>query len=80
MAGSAAFVVLPDTPGTLARLAQRVGELGANILHIAHSRGFGQIAIGETEVELVLETTGPEHIERICNGLRREKFRFKKES
>jgi len=73
-------VVLPDTPGTLARLTQCIGELGANILHIAHSRGFGQMAIGETEVELILETTGPEHIERICAGLAREKFRFKTES
>src|SRR5712692_7202769 len=43
-------VLLPDRPGTLGRLSQCIGELGANILHIAHSRGFGQVAIGETEV------------------------------
>jgi threonine dehydratase len=67
-------VVLPDRPGTLARLSQRIGELGANILHIDHSRGFGQMAIGETEVELTLETTGPDHIERIHAALTREKF------
>src|SRR6266571_2579649 len=67
-------VVLPDRPGTLARLSQRIGELGANILHIAHSRGFGQMAIGETEVELILETTGPEHIQRIHRALTGEKF------
>ena len=73
-------VVLPDRPGMLARLSQCIGDLGANILHIAHSRGFAQMDIGETEVELILETTGPEHIERICAGLAREKFRFKTES
>ena len=49
---------------------ERIGELGANILQIAQSRGFGQVAIGETEVELILETTGPDHIERLCAGLR----------
>jgi threonine dehydratase len=73
-------VVLSDRPGTLARLSQRVGELGANILHIAHSRGFGQIAIGETEVELILETTGPEHIERVDRALRSNGFRVRIEN
>ena len=70
-------VVLPDRPGTLARLSQRIGELGANILHIAHSSGFGQMAIGETEVELILETTGSDHIERIHAALTAEKFTIK---
>src|SRR3989304_1511141 len=65
-------VVIPDRPGNLARLAQRIAELGANILQIAQTRGFGQMAIGETEVELILETTGPEHIERLCAGPRAE--------
>ena len=73
-------VVIPDRPGNLARLAQRIADLGANILQIAQARGFGQMAIGETEVELILETTGPEHIERLCAGLRAEGLRFKRES
>ena len=72
-------VVIPDRPGNLARLAQRIADLGANILQIAQARGFGQMAIGETEVELILETTGPEHIERLCAGLRAEGLRFKTE-
>jgi len=38
------------------------------------------MAIGETEVELILETTGPEHIERLCAGLRKEKLKFRMES
>ncbi len=73
-------VLVSDRPGHLARLAQRIGELGANILQIAQTRGFGEMAIGETEVELILETTGPEHIERLCAGLREQGFKFKTES
>jgi threonine dehydratase len=73
-------VVLPDRPGTLARLSQRIGELGANIMHIGHSRGFGQMAIGETEVELILETTGRDHIEKIHQALTGEKFKIRNES
>ncbi len=72
-------VVISDRPGALARLAQRIAELGANILQIGQSRGFGQVAIGETEVELILETTGTEHIERIFQALRAENFKIKNE-
>jgi threonine dehydratase len=68
-------VVLSDRPGTLARLTQLIGDLGANILQIGQSRGFGQTAIGETEVELILETSGPDHIERIYRTLTAENFK-----
>lgn len=70
-------VVISDRPGSLARLTHRIAELGANILQIGQTRGFGEIAIGETEVELILETTGNEHIERIYQALHVEKFQIK---
>ena len=71
---------LTDRPGNLARLSQRIADLGANILQIGQSRGFGRIAIGETEVELVLETTGFEHIQRLRDGLGRDGFRVHPEN
>jgi threonine dehydratase len=70
-------IVISDRPGSLARLAQRVADLGANILQISQSRGFGEMAIGETEVELILETTGHEHIQRIYETLLNDRFRIK---
>jgi threonine dehydratase len=69
--------VISDRPGSLAQLAQRVADLGANILHINQTRGFGETAIGETEVELTIETTGREHIESICAGLRSAGLKIK---
>jgi threonine dehydratase len=72
-------VVISDRPGALARLAQRIADTGANILQIGHTRGFGHMAIGETEVELIVETTGAEHIEQIFEALRSEHFKFKSE-
>ena len=72
-------VVISDRPGSLAQLAQRLAGLEANILHINQTRGFGQTVIGDTEVELTLETTGPEHIERICAGLRADGLKIKTE-
>lgn len=69
-------VVLPDRPGTLARLAQRIADEGANILQIEHVRGFGLMAIGETEVEVILETTGREQVDRIGAAIQKEGFRI----
>ena len=70
-------IVISDRPGSLARLAQRVADLGANILQISQSRGFGEMTIGETEVELILETSGADHIERIHAALSADKFQIK---
>jgi threonine dehydratase len=72
-------VVISDRPGSLARLSRRFAELGANILQISQTRGFGEVAIGETEVELILETTGAEQIERIHRALQAENFKVRKE-
>ncbi len=70
-------IVIYDRPGALAQIAQRIGETGANILQINQTHGFGQMAIGETEVDLILETAGPEHIERVHHALRKHKLRIK---
>jgi hypothetical protein len=45
-------------------------------LQIGQTRGFGQVAINETEVELILETTGPDHIERLREGLHKDGFQI----
>jgi len=71
-------VVLVDRPGSLARLTRCIADMGANILHVTQSRGFGHMAIGESEVELTLEATGAEHIQRLCVGLEKNGFRVAK--
>ena len=67
-------VIIKDRPGNLARVTQCIADLGANILQISQSRGFGEMAIGETEVEFILETTGTEHTRRLHDCLREEGF------
>lgn len=69
-------VILPDRPGYLAKLTQCIGKEAANILKIEHVRGFGELAIGETGVELILETAGWDHIQRIHDALREEGLRI----
>jgi threonine dehydratase len=68
--------VLPDRPGSLAHLAAIVAREGANVLSVEHGRSFAEIAIGETEIEMVLETTGWAHIEQLYQALKEEGFRI----
>jgi threonine dehydratase len=63
-------VLLRDRPGELARLATLLAEARANIVHIEHDRAFARWAgIGETEVELTLETSGREHVTELLGRL-----------
>ncbi len=70
-------IVIYDRPGALAQIAQCIADTGANILQINQTRGFGQMVIGETAVELILETAGPEHIERIRRALHKQRLKIK---
>ncbi|HEX9420336.1 MAG TPA: ACT domain-containing protein, partial [Methylomirabilota bacterium] len=64
------MVMLRDRPGALARLTALVAEARANVLDITHDRTFSRARLGETAVELTLETSGREQIEAIKRRLR----------
>ncbi len=59
------MVRIPDVPGALAKLTTQVAETRANIVEIHHQRAFSTAELGETDVELTLETRGPDHIEEL---------------
>jgi threonine dehydratase len=61
---------LPDRPGSLARLLALVAERGANLLDVQHIREGLDLHIRETAVQLVLETRGPAHAERVVGAVR----------
>jgi len=60
-----------DRPGSLAALLTRVGELGANVIDVEHSRISGSLDIGDVEIELNLETRGPQHCAEVAEALQR---------
>jgi threonine dehydratase len=62
-------VTVPDRPGELAALLRRVGESGANVVDVAHSRTAGALAVGEVVVALSLETRGSRHREELVANL-----------
>ena len=60
---------VPDRPGTLAGVLNTVAAERANVLEVHHNRAFMQGPIGDTEIELTLETKGPVHVEQLVRAL-----------
>jgi threonine dehydratase len=61
-------VRLPDVAGSLAGLLRILAESKANVVEIHHDRAF-DIDLGESAVELVLETRGFDHVEEVRQHL-----------
>ena len=63
-------VVVRDRPGYLNEVTGLIAIEGANVLHIEHTRAFGDISVGKVGIELTIETRGPDHVDAIVAGLR----------
>ncbi|MDX2704351.1 threonine ammonia-lyase [Streptomyces sp. PA03-6a] len=61
---------LTDRPGALAALLEILSASDANVLDIAHVRTDPRLGLTEAEVELQLETRGPEHRAAVAAALR----------
>ncbi|GID96075.1 threonine ammonia-lyase [Amorphoplanes digitatis] len=59
-----------DQPGELARLLAEIAEQRANIVDVAHSRQNPRLSFGEVEVQLSVETRGPDHSAALIGALR----------
>ncbi len=67
-------VEIPDVPGALADLTQRIGELESNIVDIVHQRAFGPSSVRATIVELMLQMRGEEQVDQVIAGLARDGY------
>jgi threonine dehydratase len=71
-------VTAADVSGVLAELTRVIAETRANILELNHDRAFSGAELGETLIELVLETHGFEHIDEVCLRLAGAGYRFER--
>lgn len=62
-------VTLTDRPGALARLSRVIAGQQANIVEIHHNRAFSNSSLGDTAVQLVLETRGNDHIDDLMAAM-----------
>ncbi len=67
---------LPDRPGALATLLMELAALGANVLDVVHERVTADLRVDEAEVNLHLETRGPEHTDSVISQLRKAGYRL----
>ena len=58
-----------DVPGSLARITAIVSEAGANIDEVHHQRAFTMLAAQNVDIELVIQTRGPQHIQDVLQAL-----------
>jgi threonine dehydratase len=61
---------LTDRPGALATLLGVLSAVDANVLDVSHVRTDPRLGLAEAEVELHLETRGPEHCAEVDSALR----------
>jgi threonine dehydratase len=60
---------LQDRPGQLARVANILGEAGANIVEVLHQRVFSDLPAKGAELEVVIETRDRNHLEMTIAAL-----------
>lgn len=63
------FTRVSDRPGALAGLLAALADSRANVIAVEHVRDGVELAVGETGVELTIETRGPAHLERVLGAL-----------
>ncbi|MEX2986052.1 threonine ammonia-lyase [Streptomyces sp. C36] len=63
-------LLLTDRPGALAALLEVLSAAGANVVDVSHVRTDPRLGLTEAEVEVHLETAGPEHCAAVRAALR----------
>ncbi|HVU46511.1 MAG TPA: threonine ammonia-lyase [Terracidiphilus sp.] len=71
-------VYLQDRPGALQGLTQILARERANIVETLHNRAYYGVSLGETVIDITLETRGAAHITAISHALQEEGFRFER--
>lgn len=60
---------IPDQPGSLARVTAVIGEAGANIVEVHHQRLFLDVSVKMTELDVLVETMGFDHVANLVQVL-----------
>lgn len=62
-------VHLPDYPGALHQLTGILAEHRANIVETAYDRAYHGVNLGDTAIDITMETRGPQHITELIAAL-----------
>jgi len=62
-------VYLADRPGGLKGMLEIVAARRGNVVDLRHERAYFGVHLGQTIVDITIETRGPEHIAEIFGAL-----------
>lgn len=62
-------VHLPDYPGALNKLTGILAQHRANIVETSYDRAYYGVNLGETAIDITMETRGPDHIAELLSAL-----------
>lgn len=65
-------IALMDVPGELTRVSAAIGDAGGNVIDVAYHKVFNDLPAKETHLDISVEATGPEHMDRIISALREQ--------
>jgi len=68
---------LPDYPGALHTLTGVLADHRANIVETSYDRKFG-VDLGDTAIDLTLETRGTEHVKNLLAALAKSEYQFER--
>src|SRR5450631_2956823 len=71
-------VHLADRPGALHQLTKILSDQRANIVETLHNRAYYGVNLGDTVIDITLETRGAAHITAIGNALEVEGYRYER--
>jgi threonine dehydratase len=60
---------VPDSPGSLARIASIIAARGGNVVDVAHQRAFSKLSVKLADVDFTIETRTAGHADEIANAL-----------
>jgi len=66
---------LLDKPGALAELTRLIAEYRANIVDTLHNRAYYGVNLGDTVIDITLETRGREQVEELLAALTAEGYK-----
>ena len=71
------FIQLPDMPGALKSVVDRIADMSVNIVQVEHDRLSSNVGAGLAGVYLSLELEDRKHAKRLLDHLRKERIKFR---
>ncbi len=69
---------LPDHPGALQRLSAVIADKKANIVETNYDRAYYGVMLGDTAIDITMETRGPEHVADLTAALEAAGYPFER--